>query len=175
MIEKETVHKIGYFTKPHGIKGEIGIVLSFDIFSHTDNPFVICEIDGILVPFFIEEYRNKTDSVVLVKLDTIHSEKAVREFSNREVYYPLQDTEVKKQNTAGRGGWTDFMGYAVSDQIHGPLGVITAIDESTANILLQIDNENKKLLIPAVDGWIVSADRKNKRLNLSVPDGLLDL
>jgi 16S rRNA processing protein RimM len=175
MIEKDTVRKIGYFTKPHGVRGEIGIVLSYDIFSHTDNPFVICETEGILVPFFIEEYRSKTPSVMLVKLETVDSEKAVREFSHREVYGLLQDTEEEKPHTESRGGWADFTGYTVADTIHGSLGAITAIDESTANILLQIDYKNRTLLIPAVGEWIVSADHENKRLNLSVPDGLLDL
>jgi 16S rRNA processing protein RimM len=177
MIEKDTVCKTGYFTKPHGVKGEIGLVLSYDIFSHADEPFVVCEMDGILVPFFIETYRRKTDTVTLVKLETVDSEEAVRKFSNREVYYPRKDMKedgtADERQTSGTG-WADFAGYLVSDE-KDVLGEITAIDESTANILLQIDREGRELLVPAVEEWITSVDHKHKRLTLAVPEGLLDL
>ncbi|MDR1645508.1 MAG: ribosome maturation factor RimM [Tannerellaceae bacterium] len=174
MIEKETVRKIGYFTKPHGIKGEIGLVLSFDIFSHTDDLFVICEIEGILVPFYIEEYRSKNATTVLVKLETIRSEEAVRMFSNREVYYPLRDMDDQTPDTTENSGWAKYMGYAVSDHC-GNLGEITAIDETTANTLLCINKEGKELLVPAVEEWIVAADHAKKELHLSIPEGLSEL
>jgi 16S rRNA processing protein RimM len=174
MIKKEGVCKIGYFTKPHGVKGEIGLVVSYDIFAYAPPPFLICEIEGALVPFFIEECRSKTDAVLLVKLAIIDSEESVREFSNREVYCLLQDMKGELQSFAGKG-WRSFMGYTVSDETQGALGKIIAIDESTANALLQIDYAGRELLIPAVDGWIVSADHKNKELQLSVPAGLFEL
>jgi 16S rRNA processing protein RimM len=174
MIAKESVRKIGYFTKPHGIKGEIGLVLSFDIFSHTDNPFLICEIEGILVPFYIEKYRNKSATVVFVKIETIDSKQVVRTFSNREVYYPLLDIGDETQDTAC-SNWAKYLGYTVSDKSHGILGELTTIDESTANTLLHIDNVSKELLIPTVEKWIVSVDHTKKELHLSVPDGLLEL
>jgi 16S rRNA processing protein RimM len=177
MIRKEDVCKIGYFTKPHGVKGEIGLVLSYDIFAYADAPFLICEIEGIFVPFFIEECRRKTDSVLLVKLEIIDSEEAVRKFTNCEVYYPFQAMkggEGGVWNLASEGWWS-FIDYTVSDEMHGILGKIIAIDESTTNTLLQIDYAGRELLIPAVDEWVISADHKNKELKLSVPAGLLEL
>ena len=71
MIKKEEVFKIGQFGKPHGIKGEIALVTNSDVLDNSEDPYIICEIDGILVPFFIEEYRYKTDTVILVKLKNV--------------------------------------------------------------------------------------------------------
>lgn len=51
MIKKEDVFKIGQFAKPHGIKGEIALVTNSDVFDDSDDPYIICEMDGILVPF----------------------------------------------------------------------------------------------------------------------------
>ncbi|MDR1557299.1 MAG: ribosome maturation factor RimM [Tannerellaceae bacterium] len=173
MINKEDVCRIGYLTKPHGVKGEIGLVLSYDIFAQAGEPFLICEIEGILVPFFIETWRSKTDTVCLVKLELIDTEEAVREFSKREVYYPLRSMEGEAPD--GGGGWWDFVGYTVSDETHGLLGELRAIDESTANTLLQIDYAGRELLIPAVEEWLISAVHENKELKLSLPPGLLEL
>ena len=64
-----------------------------DVFDDSDDPYIICEMDGILVPFFIEEYRYKTDTVILLKLKNVDDEKAAREFSNREVFYSLDEVD----------------------------------------------------------------------------------
>lgn len=173
MIKKEDVFKIGQFAKPHGIKGEIALVTNCDVFDESDDPYVICEMDGILVPFFIEEYRYKTDTVMLLKLKNIDDEKTARELSNREVFYPLD--EVDEDDLVGEMTWDNFIGYAVIDERHGRIGIITDVDESTLNVLLQIDRDGEELLLPAAEELILSADHENKTLAVSVPDGLLDL
>ena len=173
MIKKEEVFKIGQFGKPHGIKGEIAWVTNSDVLDNSEDPYIICEIDGILVPFFIEEYRYKTDTVILVKLKNVDDEKAAREFSNREVFYSLD--EVDEEDLVGEMTWDSFIGYQVIDEVQGKIGEITDVDESTINVLLQIDREGEEVLLPAVEELILSADHENKRLIVSLPEGLLDL
>ncbi len=173
MIKKEDIFKIGHFAKPHGIKGEINLVTSSDVFEESDDPYIICEIDGILVPFYIEEFRYKSDSVVLVKLENIDSEERVREFVNLDVYYLLE--LMNDEDLIGDMTWDSFVGYTVSDKTYGMLGEIINVDESTINVLLQINYKDKDLLIPAVDELIQSVDHIQKHLEVSLPEGLLDL
>ena len=78
MIEKEDVVKIGRFAKPHGIKGELSLVTDFEWPEEGDDIFLICEMDGILVPFLVEESRYKSDTVTLVKLEGVDSEEEAR-------------------------------------------------------------------------------------------------
>lgn len=125
MIKKEDVFKIGQFAKPHGIKGEITLLTTSDVFDDSDDPFIVCEFEGILVPFFIEEYRYKSDSSILVKLENIDSELQAREFSNLEVYYPLDaavgdlvgdmtwDSFVENANTPVNKRLTAFGRYGI--------------------------------------------------------------
>ncbi len=173
MIKKEDVFKIGQFAKPHGIKGEIALVTNSDVFDDSEDPYVICEMDGIFVPFFIEEYRYKSDSVILVKLVNVDDEKTAREFSNREVYYSLD--EVEEEDLVGEMTWDSFIGYRVEDETIGEIGEIVNVDESTMNVLLQIDYKGEELLLPAAEELILSADHENRKLVVSVPEGLLDL
>ena len=67
--------------------------------------------------FFIEEYRYKTDTVILLKLKNVDDEKAAREFSNREVFYSLD--EVDRDDLVGDMTWDSFIGYRVIDEHHG--------------------------------------------------------
>ena len=74
MIRYEEVYKIGRIGKPHGVKGETTLQFSDDVFDRVDSDYLVVETDGILVPFFFEEYRFRSDSVALVKfcdIDTL--------------------------------------------------------------------------------------------------------
>lgn len=174
MIRKEEVFKIGQFAKPHGVKGEISLVTGCDLFDTVDDPYIVCEMDGILVPFFIEEYRYKTDSVMLVKLEGVDDEKSARRFCSREVFFPLKDVE-EGDDLVGDMSWDGFVGYTVVDEHHGTLGRITDVDGTTLNVLFQIDRGGDELLLPAAEELIVSVSHDDKTLRVSVPEGLLDL
>ena len=69
MIKKEEVFKIGILNKPHGVKGEVAFTFSNDVFDRADCDYLVLLLDGILVPFFIKEYRFKSDTVALVKFE----------------------------------------------------------------------------------------------------------
>ena len=173
MISREEVFKIGQFAKPHGIKGEITLNTQCDVFDESDDPYIICDMNGILVPFFIEDYRYKSDSSILVKLEGIDSEVDAREFVNKEVYYSLD--EVDEDSIIGGISWDNFIGYHVVDKNHGDLGPIVDVDETTMNVLLQIDHEGEELLLPAAEDLISDVDHEKKIMSVSLPAGLLDL
>ena len=173
MIKKEDFVKVGRFGKPHGIKGEINLVVTEDIFPDDyKEPYVVCEMDGICVPFFIESYRYKSDTTLLVKMETFDSEDAVRKFINLDVYCPpeavVEDNDIQLS-------WSDFVGYTILDQVAGRLGEVTGIEESTANVLFIVDYNGEELFIPAADELMVDIDEVNKLITTSLPDGLLDL
>ena len=95
MIREEEVFKIGQFAKPHGIKGELSLVTNSDVLEDAEDPYIVCEMDGILVPFFVEDFRYKTDTVVLVKLEDVNSEEDARMFVGKEVFYPLDAVHAR--------------------------------------------------------------------------------
>ena len=90
MIIREDLIKIGRFNKPHGIRGELSFVFTDDSFDESECPFLICELDGIFVPFRIEEYRFKSDSSALMKLKRVDTDEQAKTFSNTDVYFPKQ-------------------------------------------------------------------------------------
>lgn len=170
MIQKEEVVRIGYFAKPHGIKGELSLVTDMDL--SEDDLFLICEMDGILVPFYVKSLRYKSNSVILVKLDGVDDEKAAKRFVHQEVFYPANRmrTPMVEDFT-----WKHFAGYMLEDNTQGELGVITGIDDTTINTLFRVDYRGKEVLVPVADELVVSVDETRRRINISLPDGILDL
>lgn len=46
-------YRIGRLGKPHGVKGEISFQVDDDVFDRLDSDFVILDVDGLPVPFFL--------------------------------------------------------------------------------------------------------------------------
>lgn len=172
MIKKEDVIRIGQFQKPHGIKGEISMTFSSDIFDRCECEYLVCEVEGILVPFFIEEYRFKNDTTALLKLEGVETDKDAREFTHLEVYYPKEYFD--EEELEGDYTWEYFVGFSVVDSEHGNLGEITQVDESTINILLQVMKDGREVLIPAAEEFISGIDHQHKILHVQLPEGLIE-
>lgn len=171
MIRKEEVYKIGEFKKPHGIHGEISFSFTDDIFDRVEAEYVICLLDGILVPFFMEEYRFRSDSTALVKLEGIDTAEKARMFTNVEVYFPV---ELAENTSSEELTWNFFIGFKVEDVQHGYLGEITEVDTSTINTLFVVTNDEGELLIPAQEAFITGIEREKKLLLVDLPEGLLE-
>ena len=175
MIQRDELIKIGTFNKPHGVQGELAFTFTDDIFDRCESPYVVCEIDGIFVPFFIEEYRFRSDTTALMKLEDVDSEEEARPFTNLDVYYPK--AYITNDEDGGLSAPGDFfLHFSVYDTEKGFFLHIVDVDMSTANVLFVVEREKGgELLIPAIDDWVVSADEQEKKLVMNIPEGLLDL
>ncbi len=171
MIKKEEVFKIGVINKPHGVKGEVSFSFTDDIFDRVEDcDYLILMMDGILVPFFWEEYRFKSDNVALVKFEGIDTAERAKMFTNVEVYFPKKYMDEQDEITS----WNFFVGFQVNDVRHGALGEIVDVDDATMNVLFVIEKEGGELLLPAHEEFILDLDKKNRVLTVEIPEGLLD-
>ena len=179
MIKREDVYKIGVFNKPHGIHGELQFTFTDDIFDRVDCDYLICLLDGIFVPFFIEEYRFRSDSTALVKLEGIDN--AVQDaVVRRQVIGPQEGLVAQldrrgEEAEDGELSWNFFIGFQMEDIHHGPLGEVIDVDNTTVNTLFVVEREEEELLVPAQEEFIVGIDQKQKLITVELPEGLLNL
>lgn len=172
MIKREEVYKIGQFNKPHGIHGELSFTFTDDVFDRVDCDYFICLLDGIFVPFFVEEYRFRSESTALIKLEGVDSTEKARMFVNAEVYFPSKFAE---ESPAEELTWEYFVGFKLVDEAHGEIGTIVEVDDSTINTLFVLDREGEELLIPAQEEFIVDMDHKKRVMTVDLPHGLIAL
>ncbi len=173
MIHRDELIQIGQFNKPHGIRGELSFTFSDDSFDDNECAFLVCELDGIFIPFRIETYRFKSDSTAFVKLKGIDSEKQAKKLSNYPVYFPKQ--HLKSTSSGDFYSWDYFTGYTLFDQDNHRIGTIAAVDDSTINALFIVDSGSEEILIPASEEIIIQFDEEQKTIVLEIPEGLLDL
>jgi len=169
MIRREEVYKIGKLGKTHGVSGEISFLLDDDVFDRTDADYLILDIDGILVPFFIDSYRFKTDSNALMKFDGIDTQERARELTGCDVYFP----RVLFDDDDDSISWAELVGYSLIDNNSGKvIGEIASIDDTTINILFELTTGK---LIPASEELITHIDTKKQQIYINLPEGILEL
>ena len=172
MIKAEDVYRIGIINKPHGVHGELLFTFDDDIFDRVEADYIICMMDGILVPFFFESYRFRSDTTALIKLEGIDTEQQARRMTNVEVFFPKDHAEELEDNELT---WSYFVGFLINDVNKGDIGKVTDVDDSTINTLFVVDYKGTEILIPAQEDFIVDLDREKRVITMQIPEGLLDL
>lgn len=165
----EEYYKIGKIGKPHGVKGEVSFHFSDDVFDRTDAEYLMLCIDGLLVPFFMEEYRFRSNETALVKFCDIDTQESAAELTGCEVFFERGKSDSDSDNIS----WAEIVGYMLIDSTTGkPVGRIASIDDSTVNILFELEDDT---LIPASTELITNIDINNKVIEIDLPEGILDI
>ena len=164
-----SLYRIGRIGKAHGIKGEVQMQVDDDVFDRVDSEYVFLEVDGIVVPFFMEEYRFKSDEICLVKFEDIDTQEKARELTGCDVYFPRELAEADDHDMT----YAELVGYnVVNNNNNKVVGKIVFVDDTTENILFELDND---LLIPAPEELIVEVDSESHTIVMQLPEGILDL
>lgn len=173
MIRQEEVYRIGRIGKPHGVGGELTFAFDDDVFDRCDAEYLVLDIDGILVPFFMESYRFNGSSSALVKFCGIDSQERARDLTGCAVFFPRKLSD----STDDELSWAEIVGFTLIDENSGStVGTIRSVDDSTANLLFEVDSpEGEQMLIPANEDLIDSFDADRCELRMRLPEGLLDL
>lgn len=173
MITDHDVYKIGSLTRTHGVRGEVAFQFTDDVWDRVEADYLFLRLDGLLVPFFLEEWRFRSDNVALLKFEDIDSADDARRIVGTEVFFPkdLTPEDLDEEELE----WQHFTGFEVW-QDDSLLGTVTSVLDQTANVLLVVTTpDDRELLIPAHEDFVLEADHRQRRLLVSVPEELLNL
>lgn len=166
----DDLYKIGKLGKAHGIKGEVTMQVDDDVFDRVEAEYLFLELDGIMVPFFMEEYRFKSDETALVKFDGVDTQERARELTGTEVFFPR---ELAEDDDSDELSYAQLVGYMLINNADGKeVGEIAFIDEQTMNIMFELTDGR---LIPASEELITDINTQGRTITLDIPDGILDL
>ena len=173
MILETDVYKIGQFTRTHGVRGELAFRFTDDVWDRVEADYLFLRLDGLLVPFFLEEWRFRSDDVALLKFEDIDSADDAQHLVGAEVYFPKELTPDDADEL--ELSWRHFIGFEVW-QADAVLGNVTDVLDQTSNVLLVIATaDGGEVLVPAHEDFVIRADHRERRLYVNVPDELLTL
>ncbi|MED5354917.1 MAG: ribosome maturation factor RimM [Bacteroidota bacterium] len=172
-MELKDCFYLGKITKKYSFKGELIISLDTDepeIYKNLKTVFI--NINGRLIPYFIEKSKSQKKATLRVKFEDINSEEEALSIINKEVYLPLENLPELKGK---KFYYHEIIGYNVVDTNHGNIGIIIKVEDKTSQSIFIIKNNGKEILIPVNDNIIQMINRKNKTIHITAPNGLIDL
>ena len=163
---------LGKITRTHGLKGNVVLKLDTDqpeMYNELQGVFI--EINGLLVPFFIEIQQWTKDNSKIISFKN-STPQMVEQIVNRNVYLPLS---TLPQLTGNQFYYHEVIGFSVVQENGAVCGKITAINDQTAQHYFILDLEGREVIIPIFKDWMISVNRENKSIMMQLPEGLMDV
>lgn len=167
MILEKEIFKAGKINKTHGVNGELNCAIDADTIDRAE--YMVLDMDGIFVPFFISNIRVKSSNSVLLTLEDIETETDARNLVGKDIYLPIHLMSDEDMLS-----YEYFIGFTVVNADE-KLGEISFVDDQTVNILFGISAEDGDILLPAVEDFIMEVDNENKILYTNYPNELVEL
>ncbi len=171
-MKKEDCYFLGRITRRHGLQGNVILKLDTDqpeFYANLASVFI--EINGLLVPFFIEKRSwSKYDALNLFFKNS--TETLVNQILGKEVYLPLS---TLPKLTGKQFYYHEVIGFEILDENQESCGVIQSINDQTAQHYFLLKLGETEIIIPIIKDWILAIDRENKKISMQLPEGLLDV
>ena len=167
MIGADELVHIGRIQRTHGTGGELQCRMLNTLWEDADATFIILNVEEIFVPFRVTDWRTKGSEDVLLTMQGVNSEQQALRFIGCEAYMLRTDLPADAEQPTDLAS---LNGYKLYDVQRGEIGTITAIDTSTLNTLIQLDNGT---LLPLHEDFITEVDEQAKTLHVNMPEGLI--
>lgn len=170
-MKLDDCYQLGEVIKTHGLHGEVSILLDVDFPDEYQNlESVFLHQKGKLVPFFIESIQIAANKAI-TKFEDIDSIESASELVKCELYLPLANLP---QLPEGSYYFHDLVDCEVFEK-DVSYGKVKEVIDLSGNELLSVVHESRELLIPLNEEILKGVDLKNRRIEVALPDGLLDL
>lgn len=164
--------KIGKLVAVHGLKGEL--VLKHELGKKSSlkglQALFTEEKKNSFLPWFIETTKIKSEEEIFLKLETVDTREAAIKLTQKEVWLP--EAEFKKY--ASKSSPLSLLGYTIYNESK-PLGEILEIIEQPHQLLCRLQIEEKEVLIPLNEEFLIKTDHRKKQVIVELPEGLLEI
>ena len=172
-MRKEDCFFLGTVVAKYSFKGEVLIKLD------TDDPEAylslqsfLVEDDSRLIPYFTTKVQLHKTQLLRVSIEDISSEHEAKILIGKSVYLPLDQLPKLADD---QFYYHEIIGFEVIDSAQGSIGTIKGVNDRSSQVLLEVEYNQRQILIPLVEELIQQLDKQQKQLYLDIPEGLLDL
>ena len=163
---------LGKILKPFSYKGELKIYIEdFYIDQIKELDSFLLKIQGSYIPFTIKAITKNKSNIFRIILNGINSEDLAKKLADVEIY--AENNLIKREVLKKKNNYI-FIDYVICNN-NAIIGKIIDIIENENQDLFEVVFNEKRILIPLVDEFVVNIDNDNKKIIMNLPDGLTDL
>ena len=171
-MENQDCIYLGKILKPFSYNGELKIYIEdFYIDQIKELDSFLLKIQGSYIPFTIKAITKNKSNIFRISLDGIDSEDLAKKLAGVEIY--VENNLIKSEVLEKNNNYI-FVDYVIYNN-NSIIGKIIDIIENKNQDLFEVIVSEKRILIPIVDEFIVNIDNDNKKIIMSLPEGLTDL
>lgn len=172
-MRKEDTFFVGTIVSKFSFKGEVLVKTDGDDLSLLENrESVFVELGKDLIPFFIEKCSYHKSNLLRIKFEEVDTERDAEALLRHHLFLPLS---LLPKLTGNKFYYHEVIGFEVFDVNYGRVGVITRINDSSSQPIFEIAHEGQQILIPLHDDFLKEVNRKDKKITVQTPDGLIEL
>jgi 16S rRNA processing protein RimM len=170
-MDKGTCLHLGTFIKVHGFQGHMQLKTYQDIPGQPETlESVFIEMDGILVPFFIESFSPHSDGLYLLRLEGITDREEAIQYIGSDVYIATGDRQLPSDPSHP----FRFTQFTVLNGKDEETGIVVGFRDIPENPILIVERAGNEWMIPFHPDLIISIDRAARTLKMDIPDGLME-
>lgn len=159
--------QIGKIVNAVGLKGEV------KVYNYSRSKERYEELESIYVEnteYKIEHVRYNKE-IVILKLSGINDRNAAEAAKGKDLYIDGSDLPVLSE---GEYYVRDMIGLSVVDDAGNVLGRLSDVIQNSAQDLYEVEmKDGKKILIPAVEEFILNIDMEKRQIDVKPIEGLI--
>ena len=171
-MDIDSCFQLGYITKPHGLNGDVSIVIDADYpeaYRNLESVFI--EQDKQLVPFFVSKI-NISGTKAILALEESNSVESAKQLKGASLYLPLS---FLPELESDQFYFHEIIGFEVVDKAIGNIGKVTTVYDVGPQDILAFDHNGHEVLLPINDDTVLSLEREKRLLHVEIPNGLLEI
>ncbi|MDA9066783.1 ribosome maturation factor RimM [Flavobacteriales bacterium] len=162
---------LGVISKVFSFKGEILARLDVEVPNLFDNlPAIFLEEKGNLVPYFVEKLDPQINGFVRIKFRGIDTQEQAKKILKCLLYLPDNLLPKLKEDEFY---FHEIFGFTAFDEDDKEVGEIVEVYDLPNNPVAEILINGKEVLVPL--NLMIELDKKNQKIYIEIPEGLVDL
>lgn len=164
---------LGKTLKSHGTGGSLRVATEDRFKSYiTEGSYIFFDVHGSKVPYLVTGVED--DAHFVASLEDVMNKKESDLLSGLEIWIPLSIVKPRHQLSPKNLNDT-WLEYHIIDNSTQVVYKIIRVEEYPQQLMAVIEADSKECLVPLTDHLISEIDRKEKKIFMDIPEGLLSI
>lgn len=170
-IDINYLFEAGYVKKPYGINGHMFLIFNQGVeIDEEGTEYLFIEIEGLPVPFKIEQFEWKDEQSALIKLRFIDNKEQAQSYTGCKCFFE----HINLADSNNELNIFMLKGYRLFDTNNQLIGTIEQIDDFGGNLVFTLSGNNDEIMIPYHPDLLQAFNPNDKTICMEIPEGLLD-
>ncbi|MBS1615067.1 MAG: 16S rRNA processing protein RimM [Bacteroidetes bacterium] len=164
--------RIGKLVATHGVQGDLILthITGKTGWLKAGDVLFVALRKGSHIPYFISKIKRDQEEEIILHLEDTDLPETAKMLVGKEVF-----VEEKVLATIGQDSPLLWIGFEAIDEQAGSLGPVEDVYQTAQQWLATVHFRGKEALLPLIDQTLLKIDIPNRKLYLSIPEGLLEV